>query len=75
MTWEPLTIIISDSPYSCAVYAKKFELLNMQGWKQLKRHARTAERDLSGLLRNPSTDKPRHPADTSMDGVIEMLTQ
>ena len=44
MTWEPLSNIIADDPYSCAIYAKKFDLLNTQGWKQLKRHARTARR-------------------------------
>ena len=36
MTWELLSNIIADDPYSCAVYAKKFDLLNTQGWKQLK---------------------------------------
>ena len=44
MAWEPLSNIIADDPYSCAVYAKKFDLLNKQGWKQLKRHARTTKR-------------------------------
>ena len=28
MTWEPLNNIISDDPYSCAAYAKEFDLLN-----------------------------------------------
>ena len=31
MTWEPLSNIIADNPYSCAVYAKKLNLLNTQG--------------------------------------------
>ena len=44
MTQEPLSNIIADDPYSCAVYTKKFYLLNTQGWKQLKRHARAARR-------------------------------
>ena len=44
MAWEPLSNIIADDPYSCAVYAKKFNLLNTQEWKQLKRYARTAKR-------------------------------
>ena len=44
MTWESLSNIIADDPYSCAVYAKKFDLLNTPGWKQLKQHARTAKR-------------------------------
>ena len=44
MTWEPLTSIIADDPYSCTVYAKKFDLLNTQGWKQLKKYTRTGRR-------------------------------
>ena len=41
MTWEPLSIIIADDCYSCAVYAKKFDLLKTQV-EELDRHARTA---------------------------------
>ena len=52
MTWEPLGNIIADDPYSCAVYAKKFDLLITQGWKQLKRHARTAERLIRTLKKS-----------------------
>ena len=40
-TWEPLSNIIASDPYTCAVYAKKHDLLNTPGWKLLKRHART----------------------------------
>ena len=47
----------ADDPYSCAVYAKKFDLLNTQGWKQLKRHARTAKR----LIRTLKKSKYRQP--------------
>ena len=36
MTWEPLSNIIADDHYSCAVYAKKFDLLGTPGWKQLR---------------------------------------
>ena len=44
MTWEPLTNIIASDPYTCAIYAKKHDLLNTPGWKLLRRHARTAKR-------------------------------
>ena len=43
-TWEPLSNIIASDPYTCAVYAKKHDLLNPPGWKLLKRHARTVRR-------------------------------
>ena len=31
MTWETLSNIISCDPYTCAIYAKKHDLLNSQG--------------------------------------------
>ena len=31
MTWEPQSNIITDDPYSCVVYAKKFALFFTQG--------------------------------------------
>ena len=55
ITWEPPTNIIADDPYSCAVDAKMFDLLNTQGWKQLKRYARTARM----LITTPKKSKFR----------------
>ena len=55
MTWESLSDVIDDDPYSCAVYAKKFDLLNTQGWKQLKICTRAAKR----LIRTPKKSKYR----------------
>ena len=55
MTWEPLSNIIASDPYTCAIYAKKHDLLNTPGWKLLKRHARTAKR----LIRTPKKSKYR----------------
>ena len=52
MSWEPLSNIIADDPYSCAVKGKKFDLLNTQGRKQLKRHARTASRLIRTLKKS-----------------------
>ena len=69
MTWDPISNIIADDPNSCAVYAAKFDLLNTQGWKQLKKPE--LQRDLSELLRNPSTDKLSHPGDIRMDGKLQ----
>ena len=50
-----LSNIIAIDPYTCAVYAKKHDLLNTSGWKLLKRHARTARR----LIRTLKTSKYR----------------
>ena len=55
MPWEPLSNIIVSDPYTCAVYAKKNDLLNTSGWNLLKRHARTAR----GLIRTLKKSKYR----------------
>ena len=39
VTYEPLTLISKDDPITCAVYAKKHDLLDTTGWKHLKRYA------------------------------------
>ena len=44
VTYEPLTLISKDGPITCAVYAKKHDLLDTTGWKHLKRYARTSKR-------------------------------
>ena len=44
VTYEPLTLISEDDPITCAVYAKKHDLLDTTGWKHLKRYARTSKR-------------------------------
>ena len=44
VTYEPLTLIPKDDPITCAVYAKKHNLLDTTGWKHLKRYAKTSKR-------------------------------
>ena len=44
VTYEPLTLISKDDPTTCAVYAKKHDLLDTTGWKYLKRYAKTSKR-------------------------------
>ena len=44
VTYEPLTLISKDDPVTCAVYAKKHDLLDTTGWKHLKRYAKTSKR-------------------------------
>ena len=44
VTYEPLTLISKDDPNTCAVYAKKHDLLDTTGWKHLKRYAKTSKR-------------------------------
>ena len=44
VTYEPLTLISKDDPITCAVYAKKHDLLDTTGWKHLKRYVKTSKR-------------------------------
>ena len=44
VTYEPLALISKDDPITCAVYAKKHDLLDTTGWKHLKRYAKTSKR-------------------------------
>ena len=44
VTYEPLTLISKDDPITCAVYAKKHDLLDTTGWKRPKRYAKTSKR-------------------------------
>ena len=44
VTYEPLTLISKAVPITCAVYAKKHDLLDTTGWKHLKRYAKTSKR-------------------------------
>ena len=40
ITEEPLSLITADDPVTCAEYAKKHDLLHLDGWKRLKHIAR-----------------------------------
>ena len=72
MTWDPLSNIIESDPYTCAVYAKKHDLLNSPGWKLLKRHTGTARRLLEPS-KSQNTDKPRHQENISKNGKLEEI--
>ena len=40
ITDEPLSLIAADDPVTCAEYAKKHDLLHLDGWKRLKHIAK-----------------------------------
>ena len=49
VTYEPLTLISKDDPITCAVYAKKHDVLDTTGWKHLKRYAKTSKRRIRAV--------------------------
>ena len=40
ITDEPLSLIAADDPVTCAEYAKKHDLLHLDGWKRLNHIAK-----------------------------------
>ena len=58
MTWETLSNIIAADPYSCAIYAKKFDLSICKHGNNSKGMPEQQE-DSSDLSGSPSTGNPR----------------
>ena len=58
-TWEitsdPLSVIASDDPVTCAIYAKQNDLLNVEGWRRFKNIAKRQKK----LLRMANQAKLR----------------
>ncbi|KAL7566063.1 hypothetical protein ACA910_009850 [Epithemia clementina (nom. ined.)] len=44
ITTEPLNMIASGDPVTCAVYAKKYDLLELPGWKRFKHLAKNQKK-------------------------------
>ena len=49
VTYEPLTLISKEDPITCAVYARKHDLLDTTGWNHPKRHAKIAKRPIRAV--------------------------
>jgi hypothetical protein len=41
ITTEPLAIIATDDPFTCAIYPREHRLLDKLGWKRFKNIAKT----------------------------------
>jgi hypothetical protein len=48
-TYEPLDMIASDDPVTCAEYAMKHNLLDTSGWKRFRRYAKN-EKKLNRMI-------------------------
>ena len=48
---EPLSLIEADDPVTCSVYAKKHDLLHLDGWKRLK-HIAKNQKQLTRAITN-----------------------
>ena len=59
ITDEPLSMLIKDDPVSCAKYAKDNDLLEVDGWKRLKKIARR-QKVLARMLKQSVYASKRH---------------
>jgi hypothetical protein len=58
-TWQPLQLMIKSDPVTCAKYAKEHSLLELPGWKTLKRYAKN-EKKLKRLINQVRMDSMRN---------------
>jgi hypothetical protein len=59
ITHEPLSLIGTDDPVTCAAYAKKQGLLDQPGWKKFKRYAKK-EKTLIRAMKQNKLRQARH---------------
>ena len=73
VTYEPLTLISKDDPITCAVYAKKHDLLTQQDGNTPKDMPRLPK-DSSELSNNPGYAKLEHQLDINMVSKSQKIT-
>ena len=52
ITEEPLSLIAADDPVACATYAKKHDLLHLDGWKRLKHIAKNQKQLTRAIIQS-----------------------
>ena len=61
ITDEPLSLIAADDPVTCAEYAKKHDLLHLDGWKRLK-HIAKNQKQLTRVINQSKIREVRRSA-------------
>ena len=61
ITDEPLSLIAADDPVTCAEYAKKHDLLHLDGWKRLK-HIAKNQKQLTRAIKQSKIRQVRRSA-------------
>ena len=74
VTCVPLTLISKDDPITCAVYAKKHDLLDTTGWKHLKRYAKTSKRLIRAVKQSRIRQVREHQLDINMVSKSQRIT-
>ena len=73
VTYEPLTLISKDDPITCAVYAKKHDILTQQDGNTSKDMPRLPK-DSSEMSNNPGFAKLEHQLDINMVSKSQRIT-
>ena len=58
-TYEPLDVIATDDPITCAAYASRNNLLDTPGWKQFRRLAKN-DKKMSRMINQSKLRQKRH---------------
>ena len=61
ITEESLSLIATDDPVTCATYAKKHDLLHLDGWKRLK-HIAKNQKQLTRVINQSKIRQVRRSA-------------
>ena len=61
ITEDPLSLIATDDPVTCATYAKKHDLLHLDGWKRLK-HIAKNQKQLTRVINQSKIRQVRRSA-------------
>ena len=69
ITEEPLSLIAPDDPVTCATYAKKHDLLHLDGWKRLK-HITKNQKQLTRAIKQSKIRQVRRSAVYQFDFLI-----
>ena len=59
LTFEPLSVIATDDPITCAAYAKENNLYNIDGWKRF-RHLIKKEKQLTHVIKQSKIRQVRY---------------
>ena len=74
VTYEPLTLISKDDPITCAVYAKKHDLLDKKWDGNTSKDMPRPPKDSSELSSNPGSAKSEHHLDINMVSKSQRIT-
>ena len=69
ITDEPLSLIAADDPVTCAIYAKKHDLLHLDGWKRLK-HIAKNQKQLTRAINQSKIRQVRRSAKNQLFGFL-----